>query len=395
MIVSPSERGSEAFIRQQKELEKQGITQEDLEGMQNLTPTSAQYTENVKPTASMAYTNPAIADAELMARLRNRSPFYNRDIENTKAVAQALRQQGVGDLEAQRRAVNAMTTPMREEAIAEATTRGGYDTAIKQKIEDLLTNPNTRSSSSLQTLISPINKVLERPDLAPGDSKRKELAYALKDTNPLSTDPLTAAARNSNREAKELKNAIDESLNVPSNGKWNAYIAAHREGMKPVAELEAWQKANAKFDTAPEIEMGVPSITPNRLRTAIDKETYSKSGRDLLSAGGREEADKMIQTMNAIERAKSMRGSLSGSQTMPLLVESLKKTTPSWAQNALGGVKDFLTGNADLDEAILNPEKLPALIKLAIKNKDERVINALRNAAIRSTEQNIVNTGEQ
>ena len=166
--------------------------------------------------------------------------------------------------------------------------------------------------------------------------------------------------------------------------------------MKKPNELQAWQQVNKRFDTAPEIEMGVPSITPNRLRTAIDKETYSKSGRDLLSAGGREEADKMIQTMNAIERAKSMRGSLSGSQTMPLLVESLKKTTPSWAQNAWGGVKDIVMGNADLDEAILNPEKLPALIELAIKNKDERVINALRNAAIRSTEQNVINiNGEQ
>ena len=397
MIVSPSERGSEAFIRQQKELEKQGITQEDLEGMRNLTPTAAQYTENVKPTASMAYTNPAIADAELMARLRNRSPFYNRDIENTKAVAQALRQQGVGDADFMLKELNARTTPLRESAIAKAESTGGYELPVKQAIDELLTSPGTRYESSVKTLTNPIASILESENMHPLDlyARRKALADALNNKAPMTMDEMTNAAKNQRREATILKKAIDKGLNQSSNGEWENYIATHREGMKPISELEAWQQTNAKFDTAPEIEMGVPSITPNRLRTAIDKETYSKSGRDLLSAGGREEADKMIQTMNAIERAKSMRGSLSGSQTMPLLVESLKKTTPSWAQNALGGVKDFLTGNADLDEAILNPEKLPALIELAIKNKDERVINALRNAAIRSTEQNIVNTGEQ
>ena len=360
MIVSPSERGSEAFIRQQKELEKQGITQEDLEGMSNLMPTAAQYTENVKPTASMAYTNPAIADAELMARLRNRSPFYNRDIENTKAVAQALRQKGVGDADLMLKELNARTTPLRESAIAKAESTGGYELPVKQAIDELLTSPGTRYESSVKTLTNPITSILESENMHPLDlyARRKALADALNNKAPMTMDEMTNAAKNQRREATILKKAIDEGLNQSSGGEWENYIATHREGMRKPNELQAWQQTNKRFDTAPEIEMGVPSITPNRLRTAIDKETYSKSGRDLLSTSGREEANKMIQTMNAIERAKSMRGSLSGSQTMPLLVESLKKTTPSWAQNALGGVKDFLTGNADLDEAILNPEKL-------------------------------------
>lgn len=392
-MASAKERGADALNRQIADAVKKGILSPDV--LENgLTPYAHELYKDVLPTASMVYKNPAIANAELWARLRNREPFNLRDTENTRVISEAIKGKGIGDAEMALRELNARTTPLREEAILQAKTAGGFEAPVQSRIDELLNAPGTRYESQIQTLTDPIQKVLKSGDVHPLDlyARRKALADALNNKSPLTMDDLTNAAKNQRREATILKKAIDEGLDTSSGGKWNEYIQTHREGMKPINELQAWQEVNKKFENKPEIDVGIPNITPQALRNAIKSETYSKSGRDLLSQPEREGAQKMINTMNALERARSQRGATNGSQTAPLAMEFTKQLLPDKLKmpiNLLSGTKDFFTGNTALDDAILNPEKLPALIDLAIKNKDQTLLNALRNATVRSGATNI------
>lgn len=345
----------------------------------------------VSPTAAMKYSNPAVAAAETHARLRNKENFFNRDTGNTRVISEAIKDKGMGDADMALRELNARTTPLRENAIAQAKTAGGFEAPVQSRIDELLNAPGTRYESQIQTLTNPIQKILESDDIHPLDlyARRKALADALNNKSPLTMDELTNAAKNQRREATILKKAIDEGLDTSSGGKWSEYITEHREGMKPINELQAWQEVGKKFENKPEIDVGVPNVTPQALRNAIKSETFSKSGRDLLSQPERESAQKMIDTMNALERARSQRGATTGSQTMPLAMEVTKEMMPDKLKilkSLGGGVADYLRGNTLLDDAILNPEKLPALIELAIKNKDKTFLDALRgNVAREST----------
>lgn len=395
-MASAKERGADALNRQIADAVKKGILSPDV--LENgLTPYAHELYKDVLPTASMVYKNPAIANAELWARLRNREPFNLRDTENTRVISEAIKGKGMGDADLLLRELNARTTPLREEAILQAKQTGGFEAPVQSRIDELLNAPGTRYESQIKTLTDPIQKVLESGDVHPLDlyARRKALADALNNKSPIIMDETTNAVKNMRREATILKQAIDEGLDPASGGKWSEYIQTHREGMKKPVELQAWQEVNKKFENKPEIDVGVPNITPQALRNAIKSETYSKSGRDLLSPSEREDAQKMINTMNALERARSQRGATNGSQTAPLAMEFTKQLIPDKFKmpiNLLSGTKDFFMGNTALDDAILNSGKLPALVDLAIKNQDQTILNALRNSAIRSGSTNI---GEQ
>jgi hypothetical protein len=385
-ITNPNERGADALLRQSAKTQNE--LPDDLAIA--LEPHGANLYDGVQPTAAMTYKNPAIGDAETMARLRNKGAFFDRDTQNTRLIAEALRGKSIGDSKSMMNALNAQTTPLRENALNQARASGGFEIPVKDRIDELLSSPGTRYEPQVKTLTNPISSVLESADIDPLDlySRRKALADALNNKSPMTMDELTNAAKNQRREATILKNSIDEGLDTSSTGAWSDYLTQHREGMKPINELEAWQQVNKRFENKPEIEAGIPQITPHALRNAVSKETYSKSGRDLLSASARQDAEKMVQTMNAMERARSPRAAISGSQTTPLAMEVTKQLIPDKAKpivSLMGGMKDFLTGNTALDDALLNPEKLPSLIEMAIKNKDQSVLNALRKSVIKQS----------
>lgn len=385
--ISPTVRGARAVKEAAKNVKlPDEILQSGLEEYPH------ELTQGVAPTAAMKYSNPAIQQAETMARLRNKESFFNRDTENARIIANALRDKASqGDARQMLAELNATTSPMREEALGLANAAGGYELPIAREITNLTTSPGTRYSPSVATLTKPISDILEK-EFSAEDlyTVRKRLADALKDKTPMSMDETTNAAKNARREATLLKNAIDEGIDVSSSGKWNKYLKTHREGMKLPNELEAWQRVSSKFDTAPEISPGVPNITPNALRTAIEKKTKSASGRDLLSEQSRQEANQMVATMNAIERARNPRAAISGSQTAPLLMEATKQILPDKIGSVVSILrhgKGFFTGNNVLDDALLNPEKLPKLIETAIKTKDDTMLNAISAAVARNAQQ--------
>ena len=335
------------------------------------------FSEGIKPTAAMVTTNPDIADLETLARLTNKSEFFNQDSLNKTVIAGLLKLKAMSKKVADARlaAVNAITTPMRESAVELARTAGPkqYAGPLRELITSLKSSPGTRYSRSVKRLTKGAKPFLaKKAKIDPLDiyAYRKELGDALNNTKTLTLDEMANAAKNSAREAKLLKQATDQGLNNASEGTWQQYINTHRQGMIPINEGQAWDGVLHKFDVLPQLGEGVPNITPGALRRAILAKTYSKSGRDLLTKTGRSEADKMVNTMNAMERAQSPRAALQGSQSTPLALALAKKATKlSLPGELLMLSKELISGQSKINAATQNPSKLLDLLTSRLSNK--------------------------
>ena len=335
------------------------------------------FSEGIKPTAAMVTTNPDIADLETLARLTNKSEFFNQDSLNKTVIARLLKLKAMSKKVADARlaAVNEITTPMRESAVELARTAGPkqYAGPLRELVTSLKSSPGTRYSKSVKRLTKGAKPFLaKKAKIDPLDiyAYRKELGDALNNTKTLTLDEMANAAKNSAREATLLKQATDQGLNNASEGTWQQYINTHRQGMIPINEGQAWDGVLHKFDVLPQLGEGVPNITPGALRRAILAKTYSKSGRDLLTKTGRSEADKMVNTMNAMERAQSPRAALQGSQTTPLAIALAKKATKlSLPGELLMLSKELISGQSKINAATQNPSKLLDLLTSRLSNK--------------------------
>lgn len=394
--MTSSARGARALTAAQKKtnaaLKAAGIRGEAA----NLVESQGDLIPGALPTAAMKYENNAIRDAETMARLRNKEAFYARDEANLRNINSVLtRKAESANADVIRRQLNTITTPMREKALKKASEVGGYELKFREQIEDILTNPATRSKTKLKSLTAPAQAILKRDDIQPIElyEFRKELKDILESKpNPLSTDPMYNAATANRVVTRKIIKSIDEGLDSASGGDWKKYLEAHSAGMKPVNEASAFNRVLEKFDDAAELSPGVKSIAPGALRKSIQKMTYDRQKRDLLTMEGRELADKFKNTANALIRAQSPRGSISGSQTTPLAIQLAKGTMrlkPGLKQLAdvFEFGKDTFTGVNVLDEAILNPEKLPALIRAMSRTRDPELIRAMRSILPATQEQ--------
>ena len=364
-------------INQQKIAEMAKSLSGSVASASDIASSVGKFPSGIKPTAAMVTTNPDIADLETLARLTNKSEFFNQDSLNKTVIAGLLKSKSMPKVVADARlaALNSQTTPIRESAVDLARTAGTkqYAGPLRELIASLKSSPGTRYSKSVKKLTTGAEPFLsKKAKIDPLDiyAYRKELGDALNNTKTLTMDEMANAARNSTREATLLKQATDQGLNDASKGTWQQYINTHRQGMIPINEGQAWDKVLQKFDIAPQLSEGVPNIGPGALRRAILAKTYSKSGRDLLTKAGRSEADKMINAMNALERAQSPRAALQGSQTTPLAIALAKKAHKlSLPGELLVLSKDHLNGQSKINAATQNPSELLDLLTSRLSNK--------------------------
>jgi hypothetical protein len=344
------------------------------------------FVEGIKPTAGMVTDNPTIADLETMARLTNKGEFFQRDAENKLVLAKAIKS-GAKNPEVAKEAkkiLNAKTTPMREAAMEKARLAGmdAYTSPMKALMADFKTNPETMYDDATQQLLRTPDKMFAVD--AMGNSKTvdpasiyrymKKLDDGLNRKGPPGVDVTDNAIKNAAREAAMLKDSMTKGLDDASGGLWKDYTKAHSAGMAPITEARAWDNVLKQFDTGPQIMEGVPNITAGALRRAVEKNTFSKAagGRDLLSKQGRSEAQKMINTVNAMERAASPRAAISGSQTTPLAVQLAQKANkamlPPVLSDLLTATRGFTSGQSAVNNAVMDPELLKKLVSKNIKN---------------------------
>jgi hypothetical protein len=288
--------------------------------------------------------------------------------------------------------VNAVTGPLRQQAFDEALKNPSYRDEMAKYLISKANEPGVRESSAMPLInrakdsliirpreITTVNGGIPKtitnnvPTAHPADlyTLKKELAdkLALKTVSP---DELTNAAKGNRRTAYDIMQNVDNSLNESSGGKWDTYNKAYAAKIAPVTEGRAFQDVLNKFDLSkPIYGTETPQLTARALRKAVADETYMNQGKkgyvSTISENARAKTDDVIKTINAIEQAKAGPRGTSGSQTADNIA-SLAKS----ALSAGGGMTSkalqvahalgVTRGARKIDEAMLNPDKLPTLI---------------------------------
>lgn len=368
--------------------------------------------EGANPTAAMLFQTPEILQLEKNARVRSGSKFLERDLANQEALWNSLKTRvyGAGDLppggyEGVRNYLNGManniTTPMRDAAMA--ASRAGKPQAnvpsipqslgnlledpslwLRSKADGLLNNVKTRSDTNAKKLGSEALGLLNDLDqrglkVDPEDvyNIKKTLSDRLTASENQAMDEMTQATKSGRVHATNLIDAADRGLNATSGGLWDVYNKTHSSLMKPIDEFAAMGKVLDSFENAPTLpnRPSVPLVTRAKLDTAISNNTWKPSVKegysDLLSPESRGLLNDAGDFAQAIEHAKggNATNAISGSQTTPHAVQALKNglrkigeaNNVGWAIN-LADALGTSQGQRALDEALLDPEKLKAIV---------------------------------
>lgn len=356
-------------------------------------------------TAMLAHTDKALPDEartallklEMNARLRSPEAFFNRDNANAKASYDTLEGMALPEhaANAAQDGINAITSPMREDAFNAALNNPTYRKGMLDYVEQKAGSAGFRASKGVplinrarDALIlkpltpNPINNGISSHTVNglestahPADlyTLKKELADSLR-LKTISPDELTNAAKSDRRTAYEIMRNVDSSLNDSSGGKWDVYNKAYGEKIAPVQQGRAFQDIIDKFALSkPIYGTETPQLTARALRKAVADETYMNQGKtgyvSTIDKGARSKVNDVVKTINAIEQAKAGAMSTSGSQTVPFALSLAKSGLLSGTggnlpykalqiMNAIGVTR----GARKLDEAMLNPDKLQPLI---------------------------------
>jgi hypothetical protein len=260
-----------------------------------------------------------------------------------------------------------------------------YASPLIKEVERLGSEAGVRGTKGADQLSKMANKRLGYDDLQPEDlySLRKEIDDSLS-ASGINLDDATNAIKSGRREAVQVKKAIDQGLNETSDGAWDKYLQAYRQGKAPIREGQAFDDiiGSTKNNYRLPIEGSESrNITRAGLRRAAEKYTYDKRGRqglvDILSPGNRADLGDSIRVLEDMERARTGALAINGSRT--------SSDAANLTQQGIGyllGPKgkaaiDYITsmgasrGLRELDDALLNPDsgKLQTLLDLYQKSK--------------------------
>lgn len=340
----------------------------------------------VRPTVGMITDDPRLLELEMNARNRAPAGFMQRDLENQQAIIAGLEQRaltGAEEAEAMQ-ALNAETGALREGALQTARrspTIFEMTAPLTETMEAMRTRPGEvgRASLPLQTIVSKTEKSAlgggagrgyDMPDPSDLYAARKQIDDALRGMAG-QNDELANAIKSNRKGALELKSAIDEGLNLASQGQWDQYLQTYVTKIKPIEEGRAFADVLDMFKNAPVIPgTTIRSITPYKMRKAASDVTTKEMGTqeiDRLSPSGRGFLDDAAMAMSALENAQKGARATSGSQTATYLTSLMKSgLVPSGGKTAsvlnLLDVLGRSRGATALDEALRNPEEFQQLL---------------------------------
>lgn len=174
------------------------------------------------------------------------------------------------------------TAPMREEALTEASAAGGFIDPVLQHV-DALVKGDAGAIPSVATIANYVSKSIG-PEATGAATPQRLYAVRKVLTDKLGGrvmpgDELGAAAKTARRETMGIVNAIDESLDNVTGGKWTPYLQEFAARSKPIKSGEAMREVAEKMDTKPLLG-GSPQVTAAGLQSALGR-TEGKFGSKL------------------------------------------------------------------------------------------------------------------
>ena len=260
-----------------------------------------------------------------------RNPATNPDWAAFKAGQNVARHEGVQRATAESdrlfdrsSARDLVSDPMRTEALRTARKDKWFHQPVQQVAQDILSsddavNPAVRRVADL-VLSSMDERAPKQITPAGLYNMRKLLTDKLHGPAQIG-DELSAAVKGADRQTMQLVEAIDQSLNQASGGRWQRYLDTYKRASTPVDQAKAAQLAREVFEREGIPEMGgVPEVTATRLGQAMRaSEGGARKFPLTLSPGARaglEDIGEHISRANEPQKLRKLAGSAGGgSQT--------------------------------------------------------------------------------
>lgn len=352
-------------------------------------------TKDIPMSAAEITQNPALGRAERSAQARyteNWAPFRE---EQTKARYDALNRAtaGADNLPALTKARADATSPMRADALRAA------------EGEDFVTPVNAAASWMREGAAGTnpaVQKVVGYVESNVGEHVTPEQLYSVRQTlldklngKAKIGDDLGAATKAARRETMAMVNAIDDSLDGATAGKWSPYLKeyASKSGEVNSAEALALIRKGFEKETAPQLA-GVPYVTGARLARSIEKNGENSFGSKLTpdARGGLQDLQDNIGMTEGLQKLLKLTGTGGGGSNTAMDLTGL---AASAAQNKIAGVVPVLgkllqrssdMTQAAMSDALRNPEVFIAGVtkKLSqsrpLTRSEESVLALLRSA---------------
>jgi hypothetical protein len=214
--------------------------------------------------------------------------------------------------------------PMREAAMGAARQGASYEAPVLKAAQDMLTSSEAVNPSVRRVADYVLSAMDERAPtkLTPEGlyTVRKVLKEKLHGPH-MAGDELSAAVKGADVQTLKLIDAIDQSLNQASGGRWGRYLSTYGSASRPVDASHAAQAVRDVFEREGVAELGgAPEVTATRLGQALRaSEGGSRHFPLALSQPARQGVEDVLEHVtraNEVQKARKIAGTAGGgSQT--------------------------------------------------------------------------------
>lgn len=284
---------------------------------------------------------------------------------------------------------NAVTGPMREQALAAAGNVHGFEEPVIQKALEMSYGAS-RSNPQVQRMV---NYVIGELDKGVTPEQLYTMRKTLTNGIPHGTE-LGAAISQSRHERVALVNAIDEAMDRATGGKWTPYMSEYQRLSGPVTSLKAGQAIERDFAAAANTTgAGDPVLTAGKLRRSIQTRGQKQFGGKTFPRFNESERARLGAVADSAEAqtAASMSQGLQGSRTAGNIAAGDNVSALAGGVGKLvGGIPGAVIGNVlpkwhgkraeeVLAHLLQDPEMLARVIEQA--KGAQRLTNAVGESA--------------
>lgn len=348
---------------------------------------------DIPKTAAQATNDPYLAQLEAASRSRptTQPGWAEYDAAQNAARYGLLKELTPSELRLERLAKvrEGRTAPLREAALAQASTAPDFASPVTQRALDLISGPSGANPAVKNVAQYVLREAGEDAGAAVTPARayeiRKVLASKLSGPSAIG-DELAASAKGASRETSGLISAIDDAIDSASGGGWKPYLAEYSTRSKPISSGRALRDTFEKIDAKP-LRGDTPEVTYAGLNSAT-RATEGKYG-DKLTGEARGDLDTFLDTLRQAEAAGRTRktSATMGGGSITNTDQMLGRLT-SRVIEGLPGIGGYASRVRDLDRDLVEQHiarlmQQPGELGAALRNLDPGLRQQLVDEALR------------